>query len=751
MRNQNAAASKMTSNTAAETHTHAPYVIAKYIRLSVDDQVTESLSIPNQHKLLNQHIESLDIPRAEVLAFVENGFTGTSFERPVVQQMLEQVYAGQIQCVVVKDFSRFGRNATEAGYYMEKVFPLYDVRFISVSDGYDSDSHKGNTGGLNVAFKLLAHEYYSHDLSKKVKSAKRLQMKRGENIVARAVYGYRKNVSTKKWEHDPPAAEIVKLIFDRALAGTPTAMIRNELCAMRVPTPSEYISQQRGTAEEAPKCVWTARMIAHILTNEQYMGSYVSGKQEQKRIGSHSKHWVDKNEWIVIPDRHPPIVSKADFATVQALWDTHLKNNTTIKPVNYDLREETTKPRRLRMQNGTYKIVAAIYGYRKTGDGGVEIDETAAAVVRQIYDMALQDADTAAIKDQLTAAGIPIPRAYMTASRQQLSSADNMNLSNEWTVKGVRNILKNFQYTGAYVVGRILKDYATGKRYRPPQSEWIVIPNKYPVVIPVEIYEKVQVILAAHTKSKRRRGTGQISLPSLLPPQMPAQTPVLAQAHPHKRHERRYLLKGMVACGCCGYALTYDSGRTHFYRCPHTHADPAAACHKMSVNADALHNAVLTLIQKHAEIILNCGDLDELQQKSPADFDTAEYEARIRQCNQQRQVVYERFIQHELTQDEFLELKNRYSEEITAMRNRLELFRTSKQNREEHHIAVSVAQQANDELCGRENENAKRGDKYNAESDMKYRKLVESFIHKIRVSPGNQIEVDWKIAGFMNL
>jgi|GEM_PF-677660 len=744
MRNQNAAASKMTSNTAAETHTNAPYVIAKYIRLSVDDQVTESLSIPNQHKLLDRHIESLDIPRAEVLEFVENGFTGTSFERPVVQRMLELVYTGQIQCVVVKDFSRFGRNATESGYYMEKVFPLYDVRFISVSDGYDSDSHKGNTGGLNVAFKLLAHEYYSHDLSKKVKSAKRLQMKRGENIVARAVYGYRKNLSARKWEHDPPAAGIVKLIFDRVLAGTPTAMIRNELCAMRVPTPREYINQQRGTAEEAPKCVWTARMIAHILTNEQYMGSYVSGKQEQKRVGSHSKYNVDKSEWIVIPDRHPPIVSKVDFAKVQALWDTHLKNNTTIKPINYDLREETTKPRRLRMQNGTYKTVAAIYGYRKTGDGGVEIDEAAAVVVRQIYDMALQNMDTAAIKDQLTEAGILIPRAYMTASRQQLSSSDNMNLSSEWTVKSVRNILKNFQYTGAYVVGRILKDYTTGKRYRPPQSEWIVIPDKYPAVVSTETFEKAQVILAAHTKNKRRRGTGQIPLPSLLPPQMPTQTPVLAQSHPHKRHERRYLLKGMVACGCCGYALAYDSSHTPAYRCHHTYADPTVACHKMSVNADALHNAVLTLIQKHAEIVLNCGDLDELQQKSPADFDTAEYEARIRHCNQQRQVVYERFIKKELTQDEFLELKNRYTEEITAMRNQLDMFRISKQNREERFEKMAIAQQAYDEL-------GERADKSNAESDMKYRNLVESLINKIRVSTGNQIEVDWKIAGFMNL
>ena len=110
------------------------YVIAKYLRLSLDDAVTDSLSIPNQRRQIDDHIDTLDIPNVEVLEFIDNGYSGTNLERPAVQEMLDLVQCGRVNCIIAKDFSRFSRNAVESGYYLEQIFPLYRIRFISVSD-----------------------------------------------------------------------------------------------------------------------------------------------------------------------------------------------------------------------------------------------------------------------------------------------------------------------------------------------------------------------------------------------------------------------------------------------------------------------------------------------------------------------------------------------------------------------------------------------------------------------------------------
>ena len=219
------------------------FIIAKYIRLSIEDEKTESLSIPNQRMILDRHIDSLDLPNTEIIEFVDNGHSGVNMERPAVQEMLELVRSGDINCIVVKDFSRFSRNAMDSGYFIEQVFPLYGVRFISVSDNFDSADYIGNTGGLDVAFKFLMHEYYVKDLSKKVKSAKRIQMIRGENIVARTIFGYVKKGD--KWIPDEPASSIVREIFALAIQGKNTSEIRDIMAVKQYPTPSRYMNETK--------------------------------------------------------------------------------------------------------------------------------------------------------------------------------------------------------------------------------------------------------------------------------------------------------------------------------------------------------------------------------------------------------------------------------------------------------------------------------------------------------------------------
>ena len=145
--------------------TLSDYIIALYIRLSVNDKRVESNSIEHQKLVLTKYAENMEIRNSKIVEFVNNGYSGTNFERPVIQELLELVKTYQVNCIIVKDFSRFGRNMIQTGYFLEQVFPLYHVRFISVTENHDSDKAKNNTGGISVTIQFLKNEYYSRDLS----------------------------------------------------------------------------------------------------------------------------------------------------------------------------------------------------------------------------------------------------------------------------------------------------------------------------------------------------------------------------------------------------------------------------------------------------------------------------------------------------------------------------------------------------------------------------------------------------------
>ncbi len=233
------------------------YVIALYIRLSVEDIKTESLSIPNQRLILREKAMSLpEWDNGEVLEFVDNGHTGTNFERPAVQELLTMVQAGSIDCIIVKDLSRFGRNSIETGYFIERVFPLYRVRFISVSDHFDSSDYNGDTGGMEVAFKLLMSEYYSKDLSRKISSAKREKARRGEAVTKNCAFGYMLD-ENRKMVIDQEAAETVRIIFDMYAGRKSIADIEKRLYDEHRPTPAAWKKHRWKTAEtEEFRCVW---------------------------------------------------------------------------------------------------------------------------------------------------------------------------------------------------------------------------------------------------------------------------------------------------------------------------------------------------------------------------------------------------------------------------------------------------------------------------------------------------------------
>ena len=189
-----------------------------YIRLSyTDDRSSESDSVSNQRKLIENFAERN--PDIEIVSEkINDGYSGIIFDRPAFKEMMQDVTDGIINCVIVKDFSRFGRNSIETPYFLERVFPLFHIRFISLGNDYDSDKHKGDTGGMDITFQYLISEYYSRDMSMKTKRAKYAKMQRGEYQSKICPYGYRKS-DDGRMEPDPEAASVVQLIFHLAADG----------------------------------------------------------------------------------------------------------------------------------------------------------------------------------------------------------------------------------------------------------------------------------------------------------------------------------------------------------------------------------------------------------------------------------------------------------------------------------------------------------------------------------------------------
>lgn len=296
------------------------YIIALYIRLSLEDSKYDSLSIENQRMILNEFALSMpEAENAEVREFVDNGYSGTNFERPAIQELLELVRANKVDCIIVKDFSRFGRNSLETGYFIERVFPLFHTRFISVSDNFDSSRFKGDTGGMDVAFKYLINEYYSRDMSVKTRSAKYAKMERGEYQSKICPYGYQKSANGRM-EPDTESAEVVRQIFQLAADGNSAAAIARHLTAQHIPTPGEYKAARGNHTHDLSRThgVWNSSTILRMLDDERYTGTYVIGKKTVVEVGPNHVRQKDREKWYIIPDHHPAIVDQETFDAAQA-------------------------------------------------------------------------------------------------------------------------------------------------------------------------------------------------------------------------------------------------------------------------------------------------------------------------------------------------------------------------------------------------------------------------------------------------
>lgn len=295
------------------------YVIALYIRLSMEDIKTDSYSISNQSKALREYAEGLaEYDDAEILEFVDNGYSGTNFERPSMRQLLDLVRSGKVDCIIVRDFTRFGRNSVETGYFLERVFPVFYTRFISINDNFDSQNYKGQTAGIEVAFKYLIGEYYSKDLSKKSKTAKYAKMARGEYQSKICPYGYKKG-EDGRMAIDDEAAQVVRLVFSLSLKGFNGQQICRALYEQKIPTPGEYKAARGNKTHDVSKThgIWQRSTVLRMLVDERYAGTYIIGKREVTEVGGHKVRMKAEHKWFKIPEHHASIVDMETFLQVQ--------------------------------------------------------------------------------------------------------------------------------------------------------------------------------------------------------------------------------------------------------------------------------------------------------------------------------------------------------------------------------------------------------------------------------------------------
>ena len=308
----------MQKKTATKQNENIIGITALYCRLSRDDGAEgESNSIANQKKLLSKYAKEHGFTNTKF--YVDDGYTGTNFNRPGFQQMLEDMDMGYISTVIVKDSSRFGRNYLEVGQYTDYYFPEHNIRFIAINDCIDSENGEDDFS----VFRNVMNEMYAKDISRKVRSSHRLRGNAGEPLSA-PPYGYMKSVENKKkWVIDPDAAEIVRRVFRLCIEGKGNETIARMLQEDKVLVPMAYWQSKglpRGGKKTQPNPYkWCKTTIAKMLAQQEYCGDVINFKTYSKNFRNKKRIANPKENWAIFKDVHEPIIDRETFERVQEL------------------------------------------------------------------------------------------------------------------------------------------------------------------------------------------------------------------------------------------------------------------------------------------------------------------------------------------------------------------------------------------------------------------------------------------------
>ena len=302
------------------------YHAALYIRLSKEESEGPSQSVQNQESLLREFVQQHRLSVYDT--YVDDGWSGTSFDRPAFQRMIADIEAKKVNMVITKDLSRLGRDYIMTGHYMERYFPEHRVRYISLLDGIDTGVD--STANDITPFRAIMNDMYAKDISKKIKSVKRDKQRKGQFIGGKPVYGYKMHPTEKnKIVIDEEVAPVVRRIFALALSGMSCRNIAALLNQEGVPTPATYANLP--VARPGPYTgLWSSERISDMLQNETYIGNMVQGRSVKISYKSKKCLRQDPANWVVVEGTHEPLVDAESFRRVRMLVNSrkHTRSRT---------------------------------------------------------------------------------------------------------------------------------------------------------------------------------------------------------------------------------------------------------------------------------------------------------------------------------------------------------------------------------------------------------------------------------------
>ena len=415
------------------------YNVGIYVRLSQEDErAGESLSIENQKKMLTEYVSKQD--GWNLIEICEDdGYSGTSFDRPGDRQLLEDAKSGKINLILCKDLSRFGRNYIEVGQYIDYIFPSFNIRFIALSDNVDTLDRNSSAMDLMPVMNLF-NEWHAANTSKKVRSVKAANSKQGKYLAANAAYGYIKADDEKHTPIiDEEAAVIVRRIFEQRAKGFSPNQIARQLNADGIETLSDYRYRRKGMENPlVTSHLWNDCMVRSILTNEIYIGNLAQQKETTVSYKNHKIIRRDRSEWVIIENNHEPIISRELWDKVREVEASVSVGKVTkegvIRPLSgfmycpdcgYKMKSSKTKHNT--KKRGTYETVSYRCGtYIRSGMAGCTPHSIRERVIMQVIVDDIRAKARLAVEDEAALREAVLKRRQATADAE--TQADSKKL-----------------------------------------------------------------------------------------------------------------------------------------------------------------------------------------------------------------------------------------------------------------------------------------------------------------------------------
>lgn len=665
---------------------------AAYARLSVENGGHETEdSLHTQILQIHNYIrENPELTLTDTYA--DNGFTGTRFDRPEFERMMQDVRTGKIQCIVVKDLSRFGRDYIETGSYLETIFPMLHVRFIAINDEFDN-IRQSDVDSLAVPIKNMVNSLYAKDISKKISLSYQMRREKGIPTSWCTPYGYQLNQQGNKFEATEDA-KWVKLIYQWYLAGVSTNEIARRLEFLEVARPNERLNRKLHEGDDPTYNKWHPSTVLRILNSSAYIGELVSGKTQTASYKGIGLHPVEKKKWHIVENAHEAIILKSDFEKVQARREqnkekreramarskatrekcyNHLsgmvycgccrRNMTferrvhgTVKETHYGVfickRKKNTTP-------CAYHAVPEKMLMMVAMDQIHHLVSTMCEEEKLVKDMMrgsnLDSARSIKMKENsMNELNLPTPGLY--AKRKNLLMGSNPIIAPDsemlWNAAIVWRILRRYEYTGALVMGRRKKiDVNTTSVRTLPEDKWIIAENAHAAIVTKDEYYQAQKAIRNVTPIQYKVGDD-------------------------------FALKGKICCGNCNRQLRHERqyGEMVFYCGYKRSAGKFSKCYggyyrEYSVNAKVAR-AIKTVfyaldvvnqgMQEKQSITVRCMDIEDLEKQAEA--------IRVEQIK-----LYESYADGVLLRDAYIEKKKALSEKLAALQDSI---RTEKEEQE---------------------------------------------------------------------